>query len=97
MRTIIYKRVSTDDQADRGYSLQHQEDVIKQFCKLHNYPILDVYTEDCSGKNFDRPEWNKILKFLKKNLLSSGESRFRIVTVLIRGCYCRSVLGKLYP
>ncbi len=67
MRTIIYKRVSTDDQADRGYSLQHQEDVIKQFCKLHNYPILDVYTEDCSCKNFDRPEWNKILKFLKKN------------------------------
>ena len=66
MRTIIYKRVSTDDQAYRGYYLQQEEDVFKQFCKIQKYTILDVYTEDCSGKIFDRPEWNKILKFLKK-------------------------------
>ena len=67
MKTIIYKRVSTDDQADRGFSLQHQETVLKQFCSINNYPIVDVYTEDYSGKDFNRPEWNKIMTFLKKN------------------------------
>ena len=67
MRTIIYKRVSTDDQADRGFSLQHQETVLKQFCSINNYPIVDVYTEDYSGKDFNRPEWNKIISYLKKN------------------------------
>ena len=48
MRTIIYKRVSTDDQADRGFSLQHQETVLRQFCSINNYSIVDVYTEDYS-------------------------------------------------
>ena len=67
MRTIIYKRVSTDDQADRGYSLQHQENVMRQFCDINKYPIVDVYTEDYSGKDFNRPEWNKIITYLKKN------------------------------
>ena len=67
MRTIIYKRVSTDEQADRGFSLQHQETVLKQFCSINNYTIVDVYTEDYSGKDFNRPEWNKIIEFLKKN------------------------------
>ena len=67
MRTIIYKRVSTDDQADRGYSLRHQENVMRQFCDINKYPIVDVYTEDYSGKDFNRPEWNKIITYLKKN------------------------------
>ena len=67
MRTIIYKRVSTDDQADRGFSLQHQETVMRQFCSINNFPIVAVYTEDYSGKDFNRPEWNKIIDFLKRN------------------------------
>jgi len=67
MRTIIYKRVSTDDQADRGYSLQHQESVMRQYCELNNYPIVNIYTEDFSGKDFNRPEWVKIINYLKKN------------------------------
>ena len=67
MRTIIYKRVSTDEQADRGFSLQHQENVMRQFCLMKNFPIIDVYTEDYSGKDFNRPEWKKIISYLKKN------------------------------
>ena len=57
MNVICYKRVSTDDQADRGFSLQHQETVMKQWCEIHNHNIVDIYTEDYSGKSFDRPVW----------------------------------------
>ena len=67
MNVICYKRVSTDDQADRGFSLQHQETVMKQWCEIHNHNIVDIYTEDYSGKSFDRPVWKKILNFIKKN------------------------------
>ena len=49
------------------YSLHIQETVLKQFCSINNYPIVDVYTEDYSGKDFNRPEWNKIISYLKKN------------------------------
>ena len=67
MNVICYKRVSTDDQADRGFSLQHQEDVMKSWCELNKHTIVGIYTEDYSGKNFDRPEWNKLMIYLKKN------------------------------
>lgn len=66
MRTIIYKRVSTDDQADRGFSLQHQETVLKQFCSINNYPIVDVYTEDYSGKILIDPNGTKLYRTSKR-------------------------------
>ena len=67
MNVICYKRVSTDDQADRGFSLQHQEKMLTQYCEINNYNIVEIYTEDYSGKSFDRPEWNKIIDYIKKN------------------------------
>jgi len=67
MNVICYKRVSTDDQADRGFSLQHQENMLKQFCQLHNHNVVGIYTEDYSAKDFDRPEWKKIMLFIKRN------------------------------
>ena len=67
MNVICYKRVSTDDQADRGFSLQHQERMLRQYCELNHFNIVDIYTEDYSAKTFDRPEWKKILAYIKKN------------------------------
>jgi len=67
MNVICYKRVSTDEQADRGFSLQHQEIVLIKYCEINNFNIVDIYTEDYSGKSFDRPEWKKIIDYIKKN------------------------------
>jgi site-specific DNA recombinase len=67
MNVILYKRVSTDEQADRGFSLQHQETMLTKYCEINHHNIIDIYTEDCSGKSFDRPEWKKIMTFIKKN------------------------------
>jgi site-specific DNA recombinase len=67
MNVIIYKRVSTDDQADRGFSLQHQQKVLTDFCALKGYTIIDIYTEDYSGKTFDRPQWKKLMDYIRKN------------------------------
>ncbi|WP_289031093.1 recombinase family protein [uncultured Algoriphagus sp.] len=67
MKTILYKRVSTDEQADSGFSLQYQEQVLRQFCDFNKFEIVGVYTEDYSGKDFNRPEWIKLMNFLRKN------------------------------
>ena len=67
MNVICYKRVSTDDQADRGFSLQHQEKMLTQYCEINNFNIIDIYTEDYSGKTFDRPKWNEIMEYIRKN------------------------------
>ncbi len=67
MKVICYKRVSTDDQADRGFSLQHQEEMLLRWCELNKHEVVGIYTEDYSGKSFDRPEWKKLMAYCKKN------------------------------
>ena len=66
-KAILYIRVSTDEQADKGYSLQHQEERLKKYCELQNIQVLELFKEDYSAKTFQRPEFTKLLSFLKKN------------------------------
>lgn len=46
LRAALYIRVSTDDQAIHGYSLQAQEDNLVQFAQDHNYKIVDIYRDE---------------------------------------------------
>ena len=66
-RAIIYTRVSTDDQADRGYSLPFQEERLRKFCELQNITVVLHFREDHSAKTFNRPEFTKLLQYCKKN------------------------------
>ncbi|MFK7833245.1 MAG: recombinase family protein [Winogradskyella sp.] len=65
--TIIYSRVSTDEQANFGYGRDHQQDVLKTYCEINNFGIAKEYIEDHSAKNFNRPEWKKLESFVKAN------------------------------
>ena len=69
MNIIGYIRVSTDEQAEKGYSLTFQEEAIKRFCQNKGYNLIEIYREDFSAfKKFeDRPEWNKINQYVKNN------------------------------
>lgn len=64
---IIYCRVSTDEQAQKGFSLDYQEETLKQYCEKMSYNIIKIYREDHSAKNFNRPEWSKLKTFAKAN------------------------------
>ena len=75
---IIYSRVSTDEQAQQGYSLEYQEETIVRFCSHKGYNIIQCYREDYSAKNFERPEWKKILSVIKSRF-KKGDSIDSIV------------------
>lgn len=64
---IVYTRVSTDEQAESGYSLGYQKDRLNEYCKINGYKIVKHFQEDYSAKNFDRPEWNKLHQYVKSN------------------------------
>jgi len=66
-KAILYIRVSTDEQAEKGNSLAHQQDMLRKYCAINNIEIVGFYKEDFSAKTFERPEFNKILSFLRKN------------------------------
>ena len=62
----LYIRVSTDEQADKGYSQRDQEERLKRFCSINKITIGQVIYEDHSAKTFKRPKWIELLNSLKK-------------------------------
>ena len=63
---ILYVRVSTDEQAGRGYSLRDQEQKLLSYCENNNFNVLHIFREDYSAKTFKRPEFKKLLEYCKK-------------------------------
>ena len=66
-RAIIYTRVSTDEQADKGYSLGDQLAKLEKYCREKDIEVVKHFQDDHSAKTFERPEFQKILTFLKQN------------------------------
>jgi site-specific DNA recombinase len=63
----LYVRVSTDEQADKGYSQRGQEEMLRKYCGINNIGVRKVIYEDHSAKTFNRPQWLKLLLDLKKS------------------------------
>jgi site-specific DNA recombinase len=63
----LYIRVSTDEQADRGYSQRNQEEVLRRHCEANQISVKRVIFEDHSAKTFNRPQWNFLLSELRKH------------------------------
>src|SRR3989338_5677257 len=60
----IYIRVSTEEQAQHGFSLAGQEDALKNYCSALGYELLKVYKDEGkSAKDIaHRPAMNELLK-----------------------------------
>ena len=66
-KAILYIRVSTDEQAERGHSLANQEDKLRSYCAQNGIEVAGFYREDHSAKTFERPQFTKLLECLRKN------------------------------
>ena len=62
----LYIRVSTDEQADKGYSQRNQEEMLRRYCELNFISVRKVVFEDHSAKTFNRPQWITLLTEHKK-------------------------------
>ncbi len=56
----LYIRVSTDEQAKKGFSIGNQQDVLDYYCLTNNLNILQCFREDYSAKDFHRPGWSQL-------------------------------------
>ena len=63
LKTGIYVRVSTDEQAQEGFSVRGQTEKLKAYALLKEWDIYDIYVDEgISGKNIvDRPEINRLI------------------------------------
>ncbi len=63
----LYIRVSTDEQAEKGFSQRNQEEMLRKYCGINQIQIRNVIYEDHSAKTFNRPQWKKFLANIKKH------------------------------
>ena len=66
MTADLYIRVSTDEQADKGYSQRDQEERLRKYCDANKMKVRKVIFEDHSAKTFNGPRWNELLFDLKE-------------------------------
>ncbi len=68
MKAIIYCRVSTIEQAEKGYSLEGQEKDCKKFALNYGYEVDKVFIERGeSAKTQNRTELQKLIKYSFEN------------------------------
>jgi len=66
MKAIGYVRVSTNEQASEGVSLDNQTAKIGQYCQLNDLELIEVISDPGeSGKNLKRPGIQRLLGELK--------------------------------
>jgi len=66
-KVAIYSRVSTEEQALRGFSLEEQIDKLKKYCENYNLEVTGIYKDGgFSGRNTKRPEYQLMLDEIHK-------------------------------
>lgn len=69
MRTAIYVRVSTQEQAEEGYSIKAQLERLQAYATSQNWKVVKTYIDDGqSAKNMNRTELTNMFTDMKKNL-----------------------------
>jgi len=68
IKTGIYVRVSTEEQAKEGFSIRAQQEKLKDYIKIKGWELYDVYTDEgISGKNItERPAINRLIADIMK-------------------------------
>lgn len=74
MKAYGYVRVSTEDQAKEGISLDTQKNKIKAFAFMNNFELVEIISDEgLSGKDMERPGLQKLIE------LSKGEDAEAII------------------
>lgn len=67
MRVAIYVRVSTEEQAKEGYSIEGQKQHLKHYCIDNNWEVVGVYADEgLSAKDMNRPQLQALLKQIEQ-------------------------------
>ena len=60
-KTVIYTRVSTDEQAEKGFSLRDQEARLRDYCAKTGREVVAHHQDDASARTFERPAFQQFL------------------------------------
>src|SRR5438132_201343 len=69
----IYARVSTQDQADKGYSLPTQIEACQQLAQHAGYTVLEshIFVDDYTGTSLNRPQFTRLRDMVRNGLVQA--------------------------
>ena len=71
-RAIIYARVSTDDQAQNGVSMENQVDRCRKYCELNDLVPFEVISDPGkSGKDLKRPGIKEVIELCQQQTINT--------------------------
>ncbi|CDE89530.1 resolvase [Clostridium sp. CAG:729] len=66
-KAIIYVRVSSEEQAKHGFSIENQKKVCSEFAERNGYYVDKLFVDEGkSAKNLDRPEIQELMSYCSK-------------------------------
>ena len=72
MQAVGYVRVSTQEQAEQGVSLEAQRAKIEAYCSLKDLNLVKVIADEgISAKNLNRPGFQKVLNMAQKKKIDA--------------------------
>ena len=72
IKAIGYIRVSTDEQAKEGISLENQEQKIRAYCKFKDFEIIEIIKDaGISAKNLRRPGSQKVIEMAQDRIIDA--------------------------
>src|SRR5215204_2027425 len=96
-RAILYARVSTDEQAKRGYSLSQQLEALRKYAAREGYEILEEITDPGrTGATLDRPGLDRMRELVAAGGVSVvlAQDRDRFAREPAHGWILREELAK---
>ena len=96
-KCIIYVRVSTEEQT-RGYSLNGQERIDKDFAASLGYEVVRVFREEgISAKDLNRPQLQELMRWVRENSTEVAALIFWKWERISRGTeYDYAILGRFF-
>jgi hypothetical protein len=87
LKAAGYRRVSTEEQAESGHSLEAQQHAIEAFVRQRGWELTTIYTDaGLSGQSDQRPALNKLLE-------AAALGQFEVVVVHAIDRFYRSLTG----
>src|SRR3989475_12123341 len=82
LRAVQYRRVSTEEQAEEGLSLESQDRRNRAFCQAQGWDLVADYSDDSTGLNVSRAGYHSMLR---------DKDRYDVIVTIKRDRLHRSV------
>ncbi len=66
-KAVIYARVSSERQAEEGFSIDAQLDLLRDYALTNSFEVVHEYTDEETAKSVGRTQYGQMIDFIKAN------------------------------